>query len=71
MQALSVIEQLKHKNIYFFYLGLFLHKSQYMSTYKLCVSIDVHFFGCEFSSVKSEKLANTLSNIHTGTDLIL
>ena len=48
-----------------------IYKSQYVSTSKLCVSIDVHFCGCEFSRVKSEKLANTLSKIHTGNRLDL
>jgi hypothetical protein len=33
---------------------------------KLCVSIDVHHFLCKFLRVKCKKLANTLSNIHTG-----
>ena len=42
----------------------FLHKSQFMSTSKLCVSIDAHFCVCMFLRVKSVKLAKTLSNIY-------
>jgi hypothetical protein len=42
----------------------FLHKSQYMSISRMCVSIDVHFFLCKFLRVKREKLAKTLSNIY-------
>jgi hypothetical protein len=43
----------------------FLHKSQYVSISRMCVSIDVHFFLCKFLRVKREKLAKTLSNIYT------
>ena len=41
-----------------------------MSTFKLCVSIDMHFFGCKFLRVKNEILAKTLSNIHIAGNLI-
>ena len=45
---------------------LLLHKSHYVSTFKLCVSIDMHFFGCKFLRVKNE----ILSNIHIAGNLI-
>ena len=48
----------------------FLFKSQYVSTSKLCVSIDVPLFLVQILHVQSEKLANTLSNIHTIGDAI-
>ena len=44
--------------------GFFLHKSQYMSTSRLCVSIDVHFYLCEFCVSKVpnlQKLCQTQS----------
>ena len=46
--------------------AFFLHKSQYVSTSKMCVSIDVHLFFVQVLRVKTEKLAKTLSNIYTG-----
>ena len=46
-------------NVFFF-----LRKSHYLSSSKWYVSIDVHFFLCEFLHVKSKKLAKTLSNIY-------
>ena len=42
-------------------------RSQDMPTSKLCVSIDMHFFLCKFLHVKGEKLAKTLSNIHSAS----
>ena len=39
-----------------------------MSTSKSCVSIDMHYSMCKFLRVKSQKLAKTLSNIHTNSD---
>ena len=42
----------------------FLHKSQYVSTSKSCVSIDVPLFFVRVLRAKSEKLANTVRHTH-------
>ena len=61
----------KNKNVSFQFLecqlmsGFFLHMSHYMTNSKSCMSIYVHFIFVQVLRVKCQKVAKTLSKVHT------